>query len=195
MKTSGGTKVLILLLAFFLGIGCSHVMSSGIREAAKKEVTLPMVLQNPTAYTGQTVIWGGVIIETVNHQEGTEIKVLETPLYSDGFPQDREQSRGRFIAETSQYLDPEIYRKGNKITVGGEVRGTKVQDLGETKYAYPDVSIKEMHLWKEEAVPYWAPYPGYFGYPWYYDPWYYPYWGPGYYPYSWYPRYSHQHRH
>jgi outer membrane lipoprotein len=195
MKTRGGVKALALILGLYLVVGCSHVMSSGIRQAAKKEISLPMVLQNPDSYLGQTVIWGGVIIETVNVKQGTEIKVLETPLYSDGFPQDREQSHGRFIGETSEYLDPEIYRKGTKVTIGGELKGTKVQPLGETSYPYPVISVKEMHLWKDEALLYGAPYPGYFWYPWYYDPWYYPYWGPGYYPYSWYPLHPHRHHH
>lgn len=84
-----------------------------MRETVKKDLTFPTVLQDPTAFVGEIVIWGGVIIETLNRQNGTLIKVLETPL-SYEIPEDREQSRGRFIAKTPKYLDPEIYRKGEK---------------------------------------------------------------------------------
>ena len=180
MSKHKGFSALLLGVLLLIVSGCGHVMSSQIRQAAKQDLLFSAVFQNPNAYLGQTVIWGGVIIETINRQEGTEIKILETPLTSYGLPEDREHSEGRFIVKASHYLDPEIYQKGKKITIGGEVTGQEVQPLGETQYAYPVISAKELHLWREEEMRYWEPYPGYFWFPWYYDPWYYPYWYPYY---------------
>jgi outer membrane lipoprotein len=67
-----------------------------------------------------------------------------------------------------------IYNGGRKVTVAGEVRGKKIQRLGEIDYTYPLISAKEIHLWpveKDERV--YCPYP-YWHYPWWYYP--YPYW-------------------
>jgi hypothetical protein len=107
-----------------------------------------MVLQNPTAYVGKIVLWGGEIIETVNVQGGSEITVLETPLDYQERPESARYSRGRFIAKSSEFLDPAIYKKGQKITLAGEIVGNEIKPLGKTEYAYPVVMVKQLHLWK-----------------------------------------------
>jgi outer membrane lipoprotein len=134
-----------------------------------------MILKNPTGYTGSVVIWGGSIIQTLNTKEGTEVLVLETPLGYEEEPEGTRYSRGRFIAKTQQYLDPEIYKEGRKVTVAGEIVGKEVKPLGSTEYNYPVVMIKEIHLWRRYRV-YAYPYPYY---------WYGPGWGP--WPYDYWP--------
>jgi outer membrane lipoprotein len=151
------------------------VISSEVRETARQDVAFPTVLQDPDAYKGETVIWGGLIIDTVNRQDGTTLMVLETPLDSEGLPQNAETSRGRFMAVTASYLDNEVYRKGRKVTLAGEVLGKELQPLGQTHYAYPLLSVRELHLWREEYRPY-----GYFYGPYSWGPywWYWDWWWP-----------------
>lgn len=148
---------------------CAYPISQPFRDEARKDLTFSTVLQNPTTYRGSVVIWGGVIIDTVNRPEGTEITVLETPLDSGGEPGDEEFSRGRFIAKSLQFLDPEIYKNGRKITVAGEITGQETRPLGAMQYRYPVLMIKELHLWKKETVTY--VYPRYY---WGFWDWYYP---------------------
>ncbi len=155
--------------ALLLAAGCAHVISTEVRQTARADLTFPAVHQDPEAYRGETVIWGGVIIETLNQREGTLVTLLETPLDSQGFPGDAEYSRGRFMVRAASYLDPEVFRRGVKMTLAGTVVGREVKPLGEIQYAYPVLSAREMHIWKERPY-YYYPYP-----PWGFH-WGYPYW-------------------
>lgn len=164
--------MLLLSLSLFVISGCAHTISPEMRQRARKDLTFPQVLQSPTAYVGFTVIWGGLIIETLNRSDGTAITVLETPLDYQEMPRDEESSRGRFIARISGYLDPEVYRKGRKITLAGDIIGKESKPLGEIQYTYPVVQVRELHLWRERIVEYY-PYPYYwywYGGPYYYWP-------------------------
>jgi outer membrane lipoprotein len=174
-----------LLLGLFLSgvLGCAYPISKELRQEAAKQVTFPMVLQNPTAYVGDIVLWGGEIIETVNVQAGSEIIALEMPLDYQEMPEGERYSRGRFIAKSSEFLDPAIYKRGEKITLAGEIIGKQTKPLGQIKYTYPVVMIKQLHVWKKQRLyplPYyrWSPYwYGFYGWPYapdWYDPWYAP---------------------
>lgn len=154
---------------------CAYPISQQFRDEARKDLSFSTVLQNPTTYRGAVVIWGGVIINTLNRPEETEITVLQTPLDSGGEPADEKFSRGRFIAKSPRFLDPEIYKNGRKITVAGEITGQETRPLGAMQYRYPVLLIKELHLWEKEPVTYVYP-PYYRGY-WH---WYYPYTWPYY---------------
>ena len=154
--------------------GCAPVISKQLREQVAKELTLSVVFKDPEAYNGKTVLWSGVIIRSVNLKEGTIIEVLQKPADAQGKPKDVDESEGRFLALYPGYLDVAIYNGGRKVTVAGEVKGKKIQRLGEMDYTYPLISAKEIHLWpveKKDRVYY--PYP-YWHYPW----WYGPYWWP-----------------
>lgn len=172
----------------FLALGLIALVVSGCaarpiakeyrQRAAAEDVTFSMVLANPDAYVGDVVLWGGIIIKTENLKKGTNIMVLETPLQGSERPGARSYSRGRFIARSSKLLDPEIYRRGKKITVAGVVSGKQTKPLGETTYTYPVLSLKQIVLWqsyhRRYAYPYywWGPYWGPYGEP-------YRQWGPG----------------
>ncbi len=171
-------KFLLLFLLIISLSSCAHVISKDIRKNSDPSLTLRQVSQNPKAYQGKLVIWGGEIIETTNQKDGsTQIEVFQRSLGSRGEPMNTVASEGRFLALADNYLDPYIYRRGKKITVAGELIGEKIQPLGEMDYHYPLLSSKQIYLWPEY---YYYPYPYY-----YYDPWwYYPYyprwwWGVG----------------
>jgi len=177
-------RFLLFSLFLFLLSSCAYPISKELRQEARKDLTFSMVLQNPTAYVGSIVLWGGRIIEILNHSDGSEIIVLETPLDYEEMPEAAKYSHGRFIAKTSKFLDPEIYKKGKKITLAGEIIGKETKPLGKGQYTYPVVMIKELHLWKKIRTYAYPPYYGWYGpYSWPYSPgwdWY----GPNY-PYAW----------
>jgi outer membrane lipoprotein len=58
--------------------------------------------------------------------------------------------------------------------MAGEIEGKRVLPLGDIDYAYPLISVKEIHLWppksREQIYTYPSPYP-YWYYPWW---WYHP---------------------
>lgn len=157
-----GRKTPAVLLTAALALsGCAHVVSREARREAREDLTFPKVLRDPAAGVGATVIWGGMIIETRNLPDGTEFVVLETPLAYGEVPGGPEDSRGRFIARTSRYLDPAVFAEGRMITVAGEVAGKETRPLDEMLYTYPVIRLREIHLWRAPAY-------GPHGYPSYY---------------------------
>lgn len=163
-----------LLSGFFLFVasGCAHPISKELRHQANKDLTFSRVIQNPEAYTGNIVIWGGLIIETSNPPDGGEILVLQTPLDSGEYPNTK-STYGQFIAKASTFVDPVIYEKGRKVTLAGQIIGKRVKALGVMKYTYPVVGIKELFLWSKKRV-WWQP-PSYYGWKWeLYEPYFWP---------------------
>jgi outer membrane lipoprotein len=168
--------IVICCLVFFSG--CAHVISKDLRDKVAPSLTFGQVTQNPIAYKGKTVVWGGEIVETLNQKNGTtEIEVFQIPLDSwTDAPEASNVSEGRFLILVDKYLDPYLYQEGRRITVAGEISGEQIKLLGEMDYRYPLVLSKQIHLWEEYSYHH---YPYY--YPWgYYDPWWgYPYWWGG----------------
>jgi outer membrane lipoprotein len=165
-KAIGGKIPVVLLAASLALSGCAYVVSREVRREARKDLTFPMVLRDPEAHVGATVIWGGMIVRTRNLPDGTELVVLETPLRHGEVPEEPAESRGRFIARTSRYLDPAVFRKERMVTVAGEITGREARPLDEMLYTYPVIRLREIHLWRPPAY---AP-PGYphryWGRPW-----------------------------
>ncbi len=168
-------KFLLLFLLMISASSCAHVISEDVRKSSDLSLTLSQVAQDPKAYQGKQVIWGGEIVETVNQKDGTtQIEVFQRPVDSRGEPGDTAPSQGRFLVLVEKYVDPYIYRRGRRITVAGELIGEKTQPIGKLDYRYPLILSKEIYLWPEYH---------YYPRPYYYDPWwyypYYPRWGWG----------------
>jgi len=158
-----------LLLSFLLLVGCAHVISKDLRQKVDPSLTFTQVLQNPNAYQGRAVLWGGEIIETLNQKDGTTfIEVFQRPLGWRGEPRETLASEGRFLVLAEKYLDPYLFRRGRKITVAGEIKGEKIKPIGDMDYRHPFLLSREIYLWKEHY---------YYPVPYYYDFWWgYPYW-------------------
>jgi outer membrane lipoprotein len=157
---------LLCVGVFLMSASCTYPVSKQLRDEAKRQrVTLPMVLEDPTAHAGTTVVWGGEIIETINHRDGTDIIVLDAPLDYMLVPQSTHDTRGRFIARSTEFVDPALYETDREVTVAGEIIGAEERALGQTTYRYPVVQIKELHLWEKRYYYHYPP--DYYWYPWY----------------------------
>jgi outer membrane lipoprotein len=166
-------RFFLLFPLIIFTLGCAHVISNDLRARADLSLSFSQVHQNPEAYKGKFVVWGGEIIETLNQKDGTtQIEVFQRPLNWRGEPKKTLVSEGRFLILAEKYLDPYFYRKGTKITVAGEIQGEKIKPVGEMDYRYPLLLSKELYLWEEYYYPVYSYYPFY-----YYDPWWgYPLW-------------------
>ncbi|MBI5048066.1 MAG: Slp family lipoprotein [Deltaproteobacteria bacterium] len=178
-------RLSIIFLIFLTG--CS-VISGNIRREIDRTITLPMVQTNPNAYKGKNVIWGGIIISSKNLADKTVIEVLQTPLDRADMVIDKELSKGRFLVDSSIYLDTFLYKAGKEITVAGIIKGITIQKIGEMDYVYPVLEPLQMRIFEPQSeIIYeppqpWRPYQPYNPYyPYHpYSP--YPYYHP-YYPY------------
>ncbi len=115
-----GTRVIFFFLLAALA-ACAP-MSQDIRRQADESAPFSEIQKNPDKFSGTVVIWGGVIIETTNLKESTAIKVMQTALDIQQRPTDLDRSEGRFIIRVDRFLDPDIFKKGRQITVGGRDR-------------------------------------------------------------------------
>ena len=173
------------LLSSLLIAGCA-VMSQPIRDQAIPQLPFNALVDHVAQYTGQMVILGGYVVSVENLEKQTRIVALQAPLGVGEQPKAKDLSQGRLILICNGFLDPEIYTKDRRITVGGRILGSSVQDA-HAPYPYLKIAVQEMHLWPlPEPVPA-DPF-------WYYDDFWYPYpWGWWYpYPY-WHHRYHHRH--
>ena len=165
---------ILVLLSLVLVAACAPFPQKLLREA-EPAVLLSDVQKDPDLYKGKVVIWGGVIIETLNRKDETVIKVVQTNLDLQKRPENADKSSGRFMIRYKGFLDPYIYGKGREITVAGVVIGKEEQAIGDIRYVYPVVDSRDIHLWEKQEIIY-------------HDPWY---WGPPYgwgYPYPWWGR-------
>jgi outer membrane lipoprotein len=158
-----------ILLFIFLGgfTACAPAISKKVREEAGEPLPFEALLKQTDGYNGRVVIVGGYILETLNEMDGSWITVLQAPLDSQNRPKSSDLSEGRFMVSSSEFLDPVVYSKERRITVGGKVIGRQERKLGNLTYVYPVIEAMEIHLWSKEGE-YIGPY-----YP-YYDLWYYP---------------------
>jgi outer membrane lipoprotein len=164
-------RICLFVLVLCLWIVSCAPFSQEVMQEVKKDIDFSEAIKNPEAFRGESVIWGGVIIETVARPADTLILVRQTELDFQKQPKDLDRSAGRFIVRYSGFLDPAIYSKDREITVVGTIAGKEDRPVGERLYTYPVVDVRDLRLWEKRMDP-----------PYYYDPWY---WGP--YPWRPYP--------
>jgi outer membrane lipoprotein len=167
------TAVLSSLVLGFSLAGCAGVISPELRGRAVPVESLRELRESPDRYRGSLVILGGEVIEVRNQAEGTSLVVLGRPVKGRERPDRLEEAGGRFIARFSEFLDPEVYARGRKVTIAGEVVGVEPERIGEAVYPYLVLEGREVYLWRESTRSY-AYYP--------YDPWYHPWRDPFYDP-------------
>jgi len=101
--------------------------------------------------TGSLVRWGGTIASVENTADGLSVvEIVSRPLHRGGRPIHNDQSAGRFIAETTDFLDPEIVKAGRDMTLVGTVSDVRDGKVGDADYRFPVVSIDTYRYWKPQ---------------------------------------------
>lgn len=98
------------------------------------------------------VLWGGMILNSVNHEGGTEIEVLGYPLVSGQRPDINRTAIGRFIVVKDAYLETVDYAEGRLVTVTGAFTTTRDGRVGDARYVYPLVKADDIYLWSIESA-------------------------------------------
>ena len=100
---------------------------------------------------GQTVLWGGVILNTINMESMTRLEVLAYPLNSSQMPQRDRDPLGRFILDKQGFLDPATYAEGRLLTTTASVVGTDRGQVGDVEYVYPVIEAGDIYLWPRDS--------------------------------------------
>ncbi|MEL0067944.1 MAG: Slp family lipoprotein [Gammaproteobacteria bacterium] len=167
---------LFLLYTLFMITACASVPMAIEGDNFQTQLTPSTVSSEPSQHIGTSVRWGGVIVEVVNNDQETWVEILALPLSDSAKPYgERTGSLGRFIAKTNDFLDPEVYQKGLKFTVTGQVSETIQGKVGERDYTYATVDVKSHYLWPRVNM-----YRSYYVTPGYWFYGFHPYWRFGY---------------
>jgi outer membrane lipoprotein len=165
----------VLVLPFFLIIlilfSCAPVLDQEYMRGGSRDISFQLLRENPGQYTGRLFILGGVIVQTKFTAEGSQIEAMHVPVDGSGNFRESGSSEGRFLAVLPKdwtILDPEVYRRGRRVTLAAEFVELRTGRVDEIEYVYPVFHIQQIYLWPMEWPYYPAPY-------YYYDPWFYPY--------------------
>jgi outer membrane lipoprotein len=99
----------------------------------------------------QNVLWGGVILNTVNTKSMTRLEVLAYPLDSSQMPLRDRDPLGRFLLQKQGFLEPATYAEGRLITTTGTVVGTDDGQVGGMEYIYPVIEAGDIYLWPRHS--------------------------------------------
>ena len=142
---------LLPFMLVLLSCGCSgsgFVVPETLEGRVDRSLTFLQLIANPDSYRGSLVVVGGEVLQTTRTGDATVLEVLQLPLDDGQLPvQDRLSSQGRFRARHEGILDPALLENRARITVVGEVTGSKTDRLDETDYRYPTLDVKHLHLW------------------------------------------------
>lgn len=138
-----------MVLLLIGSCACTQSFSPIVLETVEKQLTFEVVIQNPKAYVGSVVLWGGVIRTVMLNPEGTQLIVTQTSLDSKGYPQ-TQATEGEFIAHTPRHLDLEIFHRDMKVTIAGEITGVEERQEGPMEYPRPVIEVIEIRPWEEK---------------------------------------------
>lgn len=140
-------KLLSVLLVLVIS-GCASVPQ--VLETAKEQplVTYEDVVMNKAPQAAMAR-WGGVIAQVENNAQGSIIEMVHYPLKSDGRPNLRKASIGRFKVLIDGFIDPLVFKEERVVSVLGTV-GEPIEGMvSEQVYIYPSINATGYYLWED----------------------------------------------
>jgi outer membrane lipoprotein len=136
---------LIASLAIFI-TACSSAPAT-IQHAPRSDIQLKSVSANVEAHIGEAVRWGGKIIEVKNEQNFSQIQLVQFPLNRYGRPVESNESQGRFLVRSKDFLDPEIFTTGSMLTVYGKISEKTTLKVDQKTLTLPVIDIIDSQRW------------------------------------------------
>ncbi len=119
-------------------------------EGINRTISPAQTLDDKTLLNSK-VIWGGMIIETRNFENSSQIELLNYPLDGDGEPIRSAQPQGRFLIKHNGFLEPAQYASGRWFSALGTVQTSQSGKIGEADYRYPVMKASQLHIWPESS--------------------------------------------
>lgn len=141
---------LSLLLIALLLTACAS--SPKVATDAERGITPTEAVSLDLSGAQTPLQWGGVIVETHNLANNTELQILAYPLNSSGRPEVSDSPTGRFIVQKAGYLESVDYRKGRQVTATGKLAEKRTGKVGEAAYTFPVLLADELVLWPEQST-------------------------------------------
>lgn len=115
-------------------------------QGVNRSITPAMVSTN-SPYTGERVVWGGIIIKTQPLQDTTQIEVLAYPLESNGEPDRQASPLGRFLIVHRGFLEPTEFSPGHWLSVVGRIGPAQMGKVGKASYRFSVIQPEQLYLW------------------------------------------------
>ena len=145
-------SLVIAVFLIWVLVGCATALSQEARDQVTLDTAFGNVIKAPQRYVGEVMLLGGRVITATPHDGHTELVVLQLPLEVGLRPKSEGRSEGRFLVQSSDFLDPAIYAPDRLITLVGRIQGVEERPLGQTRYHYPELALVEIKLWPEAEV-------------------------------------------
>ena len=130
-----------------LALGCATGISKQARSQVNYHGQFTALHTAFEEHSGKIVMLGGRILKTKAYPTSSEITVLQLPLDRSNRPKDGDDSEGRFLIRSEQFLDPAIYQPWRLLTVVGKLTGSESRSIGSFEYNYPVVEAIEIKPW------------------------------------------------
>jgi outer membrane lipoprotein len=140
----------LLGLSILLPGGCVTSPDGCIRPMGDQSLTPEVAAVRGNAI-GQTLTWGGTLVDTRNLRDATELEVLAFPLDACGRPLTGEEPLGRFIVRRPGYLETADLKPGREVTANGPVVATSEGRIGGAEHRFPVLEDREPHVWPKPA--------------------------------------------
>ncbi|MES9993772.1 MAG: Slp family lipoprotein [Candidatus Thiodiazotropha sp.] len=134
----------LIIVALSLLQACS---SQPVVPAADRTITPEQAASSQSAGSETLLQWGGLIVESHNLRQATEVQILAYPLDEVGRPQTDKTSIGRFIARLPGYLELEEYAVGRKVTATGRFSEVREGMVAKSSYPLPILNCDDLTLW------------------------------------------------
>jgi len=113
--------------------------------------TGPAHVLEDSGHIGDTVVWGGEILEVRNLEDHTELVVASYPLDRADRPRLKRNAGVRFVLEHPGFLEPAAFRPGRFVSVLGRVEGLDERRVGDYPYKHPVMSAEDLYLWPADT--------------------------------------------
>ncbi len=140
-------QIVAVCAATILLIGCA---TPPFKTDSLSVKLTPAEVQSAPETAKGTVIWGGVIVSSVNLVDRTQFEVLAYPLDQYQRPATDKKSLGRFLLQSPDYIETQHYAPGRELTAIGTLQGVTKGEVGEAVYEYPTVTLSDVHLWHRD---------------------------------------------
>ncbi len=140
--------MMLILLGSLLLCACS-TKAKFASEGIDSSITPQQALTESATLENVQLLWGGVIISSINLTDATQFEILAYPLTSQQRPDINRSPIGRFLAVQQGYLEISDYAPGRLLTVSGTLQEMRSGRIGESKYIYPVLNITQLHLWRK----------------------------------------------
>jgi len=162
--------VLLCLLAWPVQAVCGSPVPTELYAEVDHALRPAIVLADPAAYRGRTLLLGGIVTRTVSEVGNVTVELVGYRLDDSDRPLVADPALGRMVISGAD-LDGVRLQPGRLVTLVGQVAGRSEVDGA----MLPRLAVDFIHPWptaEEEAAARTPAYsPGWYCDPWWYDPW------------------------